>query len=134
VKEAREKLLSKGFSPETAGTVLEELQESGLLNDEEFARSWAEGRLVSKKLGLRKIRSELAQKGIPREIIDRTEEILLEKYDENENARELLLTKFRGGLSGVPADKLIGVLVRKGYSFSLASKIVKDLVKPDNGD
>lgn len=127
VKEVRGKLVSKGFPSETVQKVLEELQEQGLLNDEEFSRSWAEGRLNSKKLGLRKIRSELAQKGISRDIIDRTEEYLLSKYDESESAREFLENKFKGGLAGVPREKLTGILVRKGYSFSLASRIIKEM-------
>lgn len=127
VKEVREKLSFKDFPETVVKQVLDELSEQGLLNDEEFARSWAEGRLLSKKLGLRKIRSELALKGVSRDIIDRTQEYLLSKYDESESAKELLGNKFRNGLSGIPAEKLIGVLVRKGYSFPLASKIVREL-------
>jgi regulatory protein len=134
VKEIREKLASKDYTRSVTDTVVAELLENGLLNDEEFARAWAESRVLSKKLGTRKVLNELAQKGVSRDILAKTEEYLNSKYDESANARELLDRKFRGNAANTDKKKLVGFLVRNGYTFSQADKTVKEVLRKKNDD
>jgi regulatory protein len=134
VKELKDKLASKEFTPGVIGKVIDEFLDNGLLNDEEFARTWAESRVVSKKFGTRKVLSELAQKGISRDILSDTEEYLNSKYSESENASELLERKFRGKAAGIDKKKLVGFLVRNGYTFAQADKTVKEILRKENKD
>lgn len=125
--EVRQKLRRQEFSPDTIERIINELSADGLLDDSVFARAWAEERLLSKRLGFRKIRQELAQKGIPGETADAVMADLASRYNEIENAQAYLEQKFRNRLSGQEKQKLIDSLLRAGYSTSAAQDAVKSL-------
>jgi regulatory protein len=61
---------------EIPGTViestLERLQNAGLLNDHDFARTWVENRNTFRPRGRRALRMELRQKGLPESVIEDT--------------------------------------------------------------
>lgn len=132
VLEVRQKLASKGFSKAVTDSAIGELIECGLLDDREFARNWAESRVLSKKSGMKKIANELAQKGITRDIIAETEEYLKTKYDETETLQELLQRKFRGNAAVQDRDKLVNFLVRNGYTYSMADQAAREILKKND--
>jgi regulatory protein len=127
VKEVKDKLKSKKCPEKLINMVIYELQENNLLNDEEFARAWAEERLLSRKFGKIKVRNELKLKGISPDIIASILDEALTGFDELEQAVKFISGKYKRGLEGIKKDKLIALLIRNGYTFSIAEKAVKEI-------
>ena len=61
-------LKTRGVEDDVAQAVVFRLQETGLVNDREFASAWATSRHSHKKLSKRIIAGELRQKGVTQEL------------------------------------------------------------------
>lgn len=72
--EIRNRLKQKGFGPLCVDRVIARLRELGMIDDRQYAASFATARIRSKGYGPSRIRSELRAKGIPSEIIEKTVE------------------------------------------------------------
>lgn len=70
VAEVRRRLTGAGYRAELVDGAIMRMLELGVLDDEAFARAWVESRDRARPRGERAIRSELAQKGVDRAIID----------------------------------------------------------------
>jgi regulatory protein len=123
-------LQKRGVEIEIAESVLDELELQGLLNDLEFANIWAESRQRQKKLSRRVISTELRTKGVSQDIIDE----VIEKIDEDleyKTALALAEKKFRS-CAQLPPEKIYsrisGALNRKGFSSSMTSRIIRELL------
>ena len=122
-------LKKRGIAEDIANAVLYRLQEQGLVNDEEFARSWSESRQRTKKLSKRMIVNELRAKGIDGEII----EIVGSEIDENREhdlALELASRKYRP-IAHLDKDlirrRIQGALARRGFGSSLINAVMREL-------
>lgn len=73
-KEINDYLKKKQVNSITSQKVISRLKENKFLNDEEFARWWAEQRTLIKPRAWRIIKIELKQKGISKEIIEELEQ------------------------------------------------------------
>ena len=62
------RLKRRGAPDETARAVVAELASRGYVDDASFARFWAESRARGRRVGSRRLRQELLQKGIPRDV------------------------------------------------------------------
>lgn len=93
-REIRENLVyRKGYSEDEISPIIEEMKESGEINDEKFAVWYAENRLNFGVHGEKKIQVELMKKGISKSIIDQ----VLTKFKEDPDLmreREEKLNKF----------------------------------------
>lgn len=105
------------------------MQEQGLVNDEEFARSWSESRQRTKKLSKRAIINELRAKGIDSDII----EIVGSEIDDNREhdlALELASKKYRP-IAHLEREliqrRIQGALARRGFSSSLITAVMREL-------
>ena len=106
-KELYGKLLERGYSEEEAAEALEYVKSYGYVNDEDFARRFADSHRASQ--GRYSIRQKLREKGIDEMIINR---ILEELPDEEESViLELLTHKY-----GEP-HKMEEKEFRRAYSF-----------------
>ena len=116
--------------------VIKKLKQKGLLNDEQFARSWVEARRRSKKKGKRTIKAELYQKGINRELIDQILEEESTPESEQQLAQQALEKKFKSWEKLLPLElnekslrdlkkKAYGFLLRRGFEYD----VVKDVVE-----
>ncbi|GAA1874041.1 hypothetical protein GCM10009715_20980 [Paeniglutamicibacter psychrophenolicus] len=121
------KLLEKEIPEHIAEELLERFEEIELVDDEAFAESWVRSRARSRGLARSAIKRELREKGIEGELA----ESALEQIDdesEEETARDLVERKLRAPSMGVDREKsvrrLVGMLARKGYSPSVAFRIV----------
>lgn len=85
-KELYEKLL-KNFLPEFAAEAVAKLQEIGMLNDERFAKMYADELFEKKGFGKSRILYELNAKGIDREI---SEIIVEELFSEEDNIQRIV--------------------------------------------
>jgi len=118
------------ISEVTIQSLIDQLKRKGLIDDEQFARAWVEAR--SKKYGPNRIKQELFQKGINREII---EKVISDKRDEisgNEIAEKLLEKKMRIWKK-LPAlqfrKKDTEYLMRRGFEYETIKIVVEKLIK-----
>jgi len=105
---------------------LERLETVGLIDDERFAREFAEHQLVARRAGRRAVASGLAAKGIDRETVER---ILAEApEDDAERADELARARAER-LRSVAPDKaygrLVSFLVRRGHDPETARRAAR---------
>jgi len=112
------RLKKKKFDPEIISQTVAFLKEKKFIDDNYFASAWIESRL-KRPLGLRRIRQELAAKGIAKEIIDSEIGRIKENYSEDGVIKGLALKKFKT-LKGLDPQKaksrVFAYLVRRGFS------------------
>lgn len=98
--------------------IIEKLKSKHYLDDANFAKYYVENRFVKKGISARRLRLELAKKGIKKDII----EITLESTERNDVAEiQKIIAKKR---SRYTDEKLTAYLVRQGFDYAL----VRDLV------
>lgn len=127
------RLQDKDFPAEEIDSVMTRLDRAGLINDADFAQQWVRSRHLHSGKGRTALRQELRHKGVDQVLIDQA----LSQVDdeaEYERAGEMLRRKTaRLGSQDVversDRDKhmrrLVAMLVRRGYSPSLAFDLVR---------
>ncbi|WP_410769181.1 regulatory protein RecX [Fontibacillus sp. BL9] len=126
------RLGEKGWSEEAAAEVVRRLTAEGLVNDAAYAQEWAGQRVRGRGKGKLWVRHELRQKGVSKPLIEEALQTVSED-DEFESALELASKKWRS-TSGEPADrkrKTGAFLMRRGFSGSLVSRVIRELGKED---
>lgn len=125
----KRKIKDKGeLSSLAIDSVINKLNRKGMLNDMEFARSWVESR--SKKYGPQRIKQELYEKGINKEII----EGLLRGGDENEvQTATWILEKKLNSWSNLDISKQkqksYEFLLRRGYQYETVREVIEKIIK-----
>lgn len=125
--ELAESLAKKHVPDDVASRVLDRFEEVGLIDDEDFARSWVESRQRSRGVASKVLALELRRKGID----DDTSRAVLSELDpdvERQNAHRLVQKKLRSmkGLdSTTQIRRLTGLLARKGYAPQVAFDVVR---------
>lgn len=130
--EARNKLYELGFTSGEVERQLSELIETGVLNEERFARAFARGRFRMKQWGREKIKQQLKLRKISdycirkaMEEIDGTEyentlnKISSKKWAESRKDRSLASRK----------SKLYRYLIQKGYERDMVMDAINDCLK-----
>lgn len=116
-KELIKKLCEKGHEKEASQKACERLLELGLLNDEEYARILSNDLFERKKYSVKRIKQELAYRGIPREIIENTVDGL-----DNDAENRIILVIKKKYLNKINDEKgrkrAIDGLMRLGFSYS----------------
>jgi regulatory protein len=128
-KEVRDKLKKRGFDNKTIISTVEKLKDYDLINDVEFAAAWVRERLAHKPRGKKLLKQELWKKGIKKEIIDQVTEELCK--DEDKAASELLekiKRRYRNLEPQVARRRMLGLLLRRGFSYETARKSVTPLI------
>ena len=121
VKELRDYLWrktrpTKKRSPKTGEIterVLARLIEKKYLDDEKFARFWLEHRFLQKGASVRRLKLELAQKGIERETI---EQLIAENIRSDDEELRKIIAKKRYKYAG-DQQKFMAYLARQGFSY-----------------
>ena len=126
-KELAEKLLRAGYHRKTAEIVLYKLQKSHILDDADYAKTYARNRSEN-RVGSFRIAQELRRKGVDPDTIQDA----LSEMDEDaqlEQATELAVRQLKQIRTDEDprktVQKLVSKLVRRGYSFELARKAVR---------
>jgi len=127
--ELKARLKQKGFSEELAVDTVNFLKDRDFIDDRVFAKNWITSRL-KRSVGLKKIRLELAQKGLASEIIAEGLAGVKEGYNEKQVALRLAKERFLK-LKGVELVKakgrIYGYLMRRGFPSDVVNDIVKAL-------
>ena len=122
-------LKTRGVEDDVAQAVVFRLQETGLVNDREFASAWATSRHSHKKLSKRIIAGELRQKGVTQEQIDEA----LDGIDDESEYRVALDLGFKkyNTMSRLEPDvqirRIQSLLARKGFNFTIITRVLREL-------
>jgi regulatory protein len=130
--EIEEKLRDKEFDEAIVSAVLVDLARLGYVNDEQFARAWARGRIRLRGFGRRRIDQELKAKGVAPEIVRAALAEVFGETNETENAMQVAEKKFRTMQHLEPAARmrrLAGLLERKGYAFEVIREVLSTMRK-----
>jgi len=129
VGELKEKLMIKGFSSaEIEATVLD-LQESGLLDDRAFTKSWINDRLA-RPFGFRRIVLELKDKGIDGDIIEQAVAEAAKDYSPQNAAMELARRRWERSpdIDALKKKKrVLDFLLRRGFEAPVAKSVLRKL-------
>mgnify|MGYP003295541399 CR=1 FL=1 len=121
--ELRQKL-SKDFGEEAVDKAIQKLIELNLLNDENFAKKYAES-LSSKHFSERQIQQKLRLKGLDRDLTAETVENL--NLDEKEEIRALINKKYIRKLnSEADLKRTFASLQRRGFSYSDIRSVINE--------
>jgi len=126
--EVRRNLRGKNLEEKAVEGVIERLTRAGLLDDREFARYWVENRLQFKPRGVRALRQELWEKGVPDAVIAEA----IEGFDEEDAARRVAEAGARRMAHLESRDfrrKLNAYMARRGFSYAVIRPLVEEMLE-----
>ena len=133
VGELRERLRTGGFGTDVTEGVLSDMEDAGLIDDEEFVRSWVAGRKAAGGASRRKIAWELKRKGVDRDLIER---VLREEMDDRTElgqAAQLARKKLRGQrVEGKELSRLRRHLLGRGFGFDTVDSVLQAVVREED--
>lgn len=121
--ELKKKLTIAGAKSEDIERVIEFLEEYSLVNDRDYAKRLALDLQNLKKYGIRRIRLELASKGISPEYIEEAIEELPEPDIDEFIA--MVEKRLKGDLKN--KDRVIRYFLNKGYSLDMIKSAISDI-------
>lgn len=133
-KELYDRLRERRYPTDLIEIVLDKLEVQKDIDDAAYAEYFAYSRHTYERYGKRAIENKLRQKGVSSDIIAAAVENL-DMEEEEENAQLLVERKLRYMRNmdeQKKTQRLIGMLVRKGYDMGTALRIVKEAIILDN--
>ena len=127
-KELMKKLKQKKVSDNIIDDIIELLEKQKYLDDKTYAKSYLEDKLNSKPIGRRLAKLKLFEKGIDKELIEKT---IDENYSEDKEFElaAKLMEKFEKKVKHKdPADKrnkCYRYLISKGFDYETAGRVLK---------
>jgi regulatory protein len=113
-------------------TVVKRLKEHGYLNDASYAETYARLRQENDKLGARRVRQNLRQKGIRSDVIEQTVEARYGEANEEALARQHLERKrIKKPENEKETARVMRRLVAAGFSTGVIYKILRQWDVPD---
>jgi len=128
--EVRTKLAQSGFSLKIIEPTLTKLRSLKLLDDEAFARAFAQARIEDRGYGPLRLERELRRKGIASALIARLLDESFARNGGKERARALVEKRFGGkDLSDAKTlRRAVGLLQRSGYRDSVIAEVLQQPV------
>lgn len=125
-REIRTFLTRKGYLSDVCDYVVEKMKRYGFLDDEAYARAYAES--AGKKKGSRLIAQELRRKGVSDRAI---EAALADLSDESDSAKKVLEKYLRGKdiTDKKTVQKAYAHLISKGYDYDTARAALSAIMK-----
>ncbi len=127
--ELKARLKQKGFSEVLSQDTVNFLKDKEFIDDRVFAKGWVSSRL-KRPFGLRRIRQELVQKGLDKEVIDNSLSLAKEHYNEGQVVCQLAQQRFSRlkNIESVKAKaRVYGYLIRRGFSPDLVRDAVGEV-------
>jgi len=110
------KLLARNHPEDLVEKVLDEMEKAGYVDDREYARRFQETR---DEWGYRRLRDELARRGIKRQVLDET---LV--FDEDAEFRKAL-SLVRSWETRLTEKQIVGRLMRRGFREDIAKGLAR---------
>ncbi len=123
--ELKKKLTIAGAKSEDIDRVIEFLEEYSLINDRDYAKRLALDLQNLKKYGSRRIRLELASKGISPEHIEEAVEELPEL--DSDEFIAMVEKRLKGDFERKNKDRVIRYFLNKGYSLDMIKSAISDI-------
>ena len=127
VQEVRENLLKHEIPEPVIEEVIKRLQETNLLNDQQFAQAWVENRNTFRPRSRRALAMELRHKGLDDEVVQDT---LNNNVDENALALEAA-RKYVRKVQQLEwpnfRQRLGGFLGRRGFSYGIVAPVLRQV-------
>ncbi|MDF2545470.1 MAG: recX [Anaerosolibacter sp.] len=127
------KMKEKGYEASVVEKTIAFLQSNNYINDEDFASSYIRDKVNIQKLGKMRIKQELYQKGIDKNIIQEAISEQIDHEDELETAlnlgRKKLDSTYRNDDKNAQYRKLGSFLQRKGFDYDVIKKVLNVLLK-----
>jgi regulatory protein len=112
--------------------VIKRLKDYGYLNDAAFAETYARLRQENQKLGVRRVRQDLKQKGVKDELVEETLESRYADTNEETLARQHLeRRRIRKPENEKETARVMRRLVTAGFSTGVIYKILRQWNVPD---
>jgi regulatory protein len=132
------RLMRNKVEPDDSGkakinAVVARLKEHGYLNDADFAANYARLRQENASFGKRRVRQDLAVKGVHSELIAATLDVAYEGVNEEELARRHLERKgVKKPANEKQGARVMRMLMRAGFSTSVIFSILKNWNLPED--
>lgn len=128
-KEVYQRLRQRGYEEEYILDAIDYCKDKGYINDLEFARSFVKDKINLNNFGPVRIKNELYKKGVSSEIIQQV--LNMDEEEEYEMAFKLAekrLARYRNDERDQIYRKLGGFLQRRGFSYGVVTRILKELL------
>jgi regulatory protein len=118
------KRLNTRFAEQVTRQVIERLKDEGYLDDALYVDCYIRDRMKFNPMGRYRIKMELEQKGINKDLIENSSEY--SAIDEKKLIEGILETKLKGYDINEEKQKrrLLGYLVRRGFSFEAINQVL----------
>ena len=128
IHDTRVFLKNKEYDEDTVNKVISKLLEQGYLNDESFAKSFINTKIITTNNGPYKVYNELSKHNIATDILDKEikaydEELQISRIDKIIN-KLIRSNNSRGG--AVLRNKIINDLINLGYSKEMIDKVINN--------
>ena len=117
------KLINKKYDKKYIDAALTYLESRGYLSDARFAECWLHDRKINHFEGRSKLASELAARGIGREVTTVALDTFFEENDESEICKRAV-EKFKH--QGKDGEKLIAALMKAGFTYKIIKAIIQE--------
>lgn len=124
-RELCDKLYRAGADSETTERVLEFLREYNFVNDRDYAIRYAKDLKNLRKLGKKRVFSELIKKGICRDFAVSAVESL--DWEDSEPLLSMARSKLSGNFDKKSRDKCMRYFLYKGYDFDEIKKAINKI-------
>lgn len=127
-KEVRRKLAQKKISEKTIDEIITSLKDLKFIDDENYAKMYVETKVTLKPEGRRVLKMRLADKGINKELSQKTVEDNYSEETEIKKAKDLINKYSKRVKAKTPADKKQKIyrhLLSKGFSYDVISRVLK---------
>lgn len=118
-------LAERGHAPEQVEAAVSRLVEAGALDDERFARVFAEDKREISGWGSERIGAALRERGIDQRLIERA--CAEDRDDQVERAADLLIGRRAALADDRDRDRALGFLTRRGYEYEIAYDAVRSV-------
>jgi len=137
-REVRNKLREKEFGDEEIERTLNGLRQSGLLDDDAFARMFIRDALTLRPSGRLLLQRKLALLGVPKPVAEKAIDDAFRDTDQTETARDLakqFVAKARAVRRDEPAERLrrrlAAYLGRRGFPWDVIQPIIQHVTEID---
>src|SRR3954469_9595192 len=119
-------LKRRDFDLEEIEATLRRLFEAGVLDDERFARRFAEDKWELSGWGAERIREALLARGVPNDTVETV--LAADSYgDQLDRARGILIRRGRPLAGNADRQRALDYLTRRGYDYEIAYEAVRSL-------
>lgn len=126
--EVKEKLIAKGAAPSLAKKVVARLCKEGLLDDQSYAKTYADDVADLRMLGEKKILFELKKKGIGEDVLSSLAFPREKELEKAKRASETLDKRYSRLSNGAKKQKIVAALIQRGFEKSIAEEAASTMM------